>query len=95
MAQKKGFTVKMDNSDNELRKYSISCQVSVVDDKVTEVREIYATKGGVQVAHATFNRLTSEKPNISINVMELPLSEHQTCIAEIYEFVAQAVEEAV
>lgn len=95
MAQKKGFTARMDNSDDEQRKYDMSCNVIVSDDTVTEIRDLTVTKNGQQVGHATFNRMNQQQPNISVNVFELPLADHAECISAVYAFASQAAQDAV
>ena len=95
MAQKKGMTVRMDNSDDKQRKYDITCEVTVEDNTATDVRNLSVTKEGTQVAYGSFNALKRDAPNVSLNFMNLPVSEHPGCSADIYAFVDQAVKEVM
>ena len=95
MAQKAEFTAKMTNSDNEQRKYNISCDVHVVGNTPVEVKDIVVTKDGIQVAHGSINRFNEENPHIQITVMELPSADYLECVNEIYSFASQAAQDAV
>lgn len=94
MAKRTGFSVIMDNSDNEERKFDIKCKVEVCEDGSRKVNDVNVTKDGVHIANANFGTYTSERPNVTINLYSLPLADHADCIAEIYAFAAQAKEDA-
>ena len=85
----------MDNSDDTQRRYDITCEVTVEDNTVTDVRNLSVTKEGTQVAYGSFNALQRDAPNVSLNFMNLPVSEHPGCLADIYAFVDQAVKEVM
>ena len=93
MAKRKGFTVSMDNSDNEQRKFDIMCDVSVNSDGQSKVNSVSVSKNGVGAANVHTVDFSPENPIISFNFYNLPMSEHAECVVAVYDFIKQALEE--
>ena len=93
MAKRKGFTVSMDNSDNEQRKFDIMCDVSVNSDGEKTIKSISVSKNGTGAVNTNVSNFSPENPNISFNFYNLPMSEHAECVVAVYDFIKQALEE--
>lgn len=93
MAKRKSYTVSMDNSDNDQRKFDITCDVAVNSEGESKVNSVSVSKNGVGVVNTNFNNFSLENPNVSFNFFNLPMSEHAECIEAVYAFVEQALAE--
>lgn len=95
MAQRTGFILKVDNSDDKNRVFAVSCDVETDAAGNRSVSNIQVSKDGVNVANFSVSRNSPEAaPSVSVNFYGLPMSEHAGCIAEVYAFIAQAMEQA-
>lgn len=93
MAKRKGFTVSMDNSDNEQRKFDIMCDISVNSDGEKKIKSISVSKNGIGAVNTNVANFSPENPDISFNFYNLPMSEHAECVVAVYDFIKQALEE--
>lgn len=93
MAQRKGMTLRMDNSDDAQREYEISCEVTVEQGKARDVRAINVSREGQAIAYGTVSRLDGDTPSVSLNIQKIPLTDHKQVIDTVYAFVVQTVEE--
>ncbi len=97
MAKRKGFTVSMDNSDNDQRKFDILCDVAVNEEGQVKVNSVSVSKNGVSVTNVNIQTFIKGNPNVNVsfNFHNLPFAEHAECVTAVYDFVEQAMEAAV
>lgn len=93
MAQKKGITLRMDNSDDAQREFEITCEVAVEQGKAQNVRALNVSKDGVSVAYGNVSRLDSDTPSLTLNIQNTPIAGHRAVLDAVYDFVAQVVEQ--
>lgn len=95
MAQRTGFILKVDNSDDKNRIFAVSCDVETDAAGNRSVSNIQVSKDGVNVANFSVSQNSPEAaPSVSVNFYGLPMEEHAGCIAEVYAFIKDAVEHA-
>ena len=95
MAQRTGFILKVDNSDDKNRVFAVSCDVETDAAGNRRVSNIQVSREGMSVANFSVSQHSPEaSPSVSVNFYGLPMEEHAACLAEVYAFIAQAVEHA-
>ncbi|WP_289744742.1 hypothetical protein [uncultured Duncaniella sp.] len=110
MAKFNGANLRYNNSDDENRVYDLSAEVVVNDNKVEAVNITASKDGqyigsaninglGTETGNSSFNFSVSQSspevaPSVSVNFYGLPMEEHAGCIAEVYAFIKDAVENA-
>lgn len=85
--------MSMDNSDNDQRKFDITCDVALNSEGESKVNSVSVSKNGVGAANVHFSNYSQENPNVSFNFFNLPMTEHAECIEAVYAFVEQALAE--